>query len=135
MTLDDHSAAMHLWRHTPGIGLSRADGPEAIQAYLQRNPDLSQCAWLDQTLVGTILAGHDGRRGYLHHLCVHRDFQRRGIGTLLLAHALGALATQGMDKVHAFLFTDNEAGRTFWERQGWTWRRDIGVVSRVIQTP
>jgi hypothetical protein len=44
-------------------------------------------------------------------------------------------AAQGLDKVHAFLFADNEAGRAFWERRGWTWRRGIEVISCLIQTP
>lgn len=134
MTMGEHSLAMDLWQNTPGIGLSQADGPESMEAYLRRNQDLSQCAWMGETLVGTILAGHDGRRGFLHHLCVHQEFRRQGIARLLLSHALAALAAQGMDKVHAFLFANNEEGRRFWTRMGWTWREDIGVVSYLIQT-
>ena len=50
---------------------------------------------------------------------------------MLIDSALGALAEAGLDKAHAFLFTDNEGGRKFWERIGWNWRTDIGVVSRM----
>ena len=131
MTMNDYPAAFSLWQDTPGIGLSAADGPERMRGYLQRNPGLSQCAWEGGTLAGTILAGHDGRRGYLHHLCVHEGHRHRGIGRLLVQGALDALAEAGLDKAHAFLFTDNEDGRKFWERVGWTWRTDIGVVSRM----
>lgn len=131
MTMNDHSAALSLWQGTPGIGLSAADGPETMRAYLLRNPGLSQCAWHGDTLAGTILAGHDGRRGYLHHLCVGEAHRRLGIGRLLVESALAALAEAGLDKAHAFIFTDNEAGRKFWERIGWNWRADIGVVSRL----
>lgn len=132
MTMTDHPEAMNLWRGTPGIGLSPADGPEAMRAYLLRNPDLSQCARIGAALVGTVLAGHDGRRGYLHHLCVHEGFRKLGIGRLLVSRALDALAAEGIDKAHAFLFTDNGTGKTFWESAGWVWRTDIGVVSRTI---
>lgn len=130
MTIFDHGAAMELWTQTSGIGLSRADQPEAMDLYLQRNPGLSHCAWADTRLVGTVLAGHDGRRGYLHHLCVHAEFRRRSIGQQLVNAALQALAQAGLDKAHAFLFTDNHQGRQFWDSIGWTWRTDIGVVSR-----
>ncbi len=133
MTMTDHPEAMDLWRRTPGIGLSAADGPEAMRAYLLRNPGLSQCARNGEALVGTVLAGHDGRRGYLHHLCVDEGFRGRGVGRQLVSSALDALAAEGMDKVHAFLFADNGEGRKFWESVGWSWRTDIGVVSRTIK--
>lgn len=129
MSATDHAAAMALWRNCTGIGLSAADEAEAMQTYLQRNPGLSQCAWAGGFLVGTVLAGHDGRRGYLHHLCVRDDFRHQGIGRRLIASALEGLGALGLEKAHAFLFTDNEAGRRFWEGVGWTWRTDIGVVS------
>jgi putative acetyltransferase len=129
MSINDHAAAMTLWRDTPGIGLSAADEAEAMQSYLQRNPGLSQCAWVGGLLVGTVLAGHDGRRGYLHHLCVREDFRHRGIGRQLIACALEGIGALGLEKAHAFLFADNETGRRFWDRIGWTWRTDIGVVS------
>lgn len=133
MTMNDYPHAMNLWRGTPGIGLSAADGPETMRAYLLRNPGLSQCARLDGILAGTVLAGHDGRRGYLHHLCVGEAFRRRGIGRMLVESALSALAEAGMDKAHAFLFADNATGRIFWEKAGWSWRTDIGVVSRMTR--
>lgn len=133
MSISDHAAAMTLWQNTPGIGLSAADEAQAMQSYLQRNPDLSQCAWADELLVGTVLAGHDGRRGYLHHLCVHDDFRHRGVGRQMITRALEGLAALGLEKAHAFLFTDNETGRRFWDRIGWTWRTDIGVVSVTIE--
>jgi len=133
MTMDDYPAAMALWKNTPGIGLSAADGAETMRLYLDRNPDMSQCAWAGNNLIGTVLAGHDGRRGYLHHLCVHGDFRGRGVGRSLVARALETLRAQGLNKAHAFLFSDNEDGRKFWEKIGWTWRTDIGVVSVAVE--
>jgi N-acetylglutamate synthase len=129
MTMDDYASAMALWTTTPGIGLSAADEANTMRAYLLRNPGMSQGAWSGDTLIGTVLAGHDGRRGYLHHLCVRDDFRGQGIGRLLITRSLEALQAHGLEKAHAFLFSDNETGRKFWERIGWTWRTDIGVVS------
>ena len=113
MSMNDYPEAMALWRDSEGIGLSAADEPGPMRAYLQRNPDLSQC-----------------RRGYLHHLCVRHTHRGLGIGRKLVESALDALDAAGLDKAHAFLFTTNADGRQFWEHIGWTWRTDIGVVSR-----
>lgn len=132
MSISDHAAAMALWQSTPGIGLSAADDAAAMQSYLERNPGLSHCAWANELLIGTVLAGHDGRRGYLHHLCVRDDFRHRGLGRQLIERALEVLDVLGLEKAHAFLFTNNETGRRFWDRVGWTWRTDIGVVSITI---
>lgn len=132
MRIHDHDQAMSLWTISPGIGLSAADSRDKIHAYLERNPGLSHCAWNENILAGTVLAGHDGRRGYLHHLCVHPDYRRQGLGRKLVHRALLGLETLGIDKAHIFLFTDNENARAFWTQIGWTWRCDIGVVSRVI---
>ena len=133
MTMDDYPSAMALWKTTPGIGLSAADEAETMRAYLLRNPGMSQCALAGASLIGTVLAGHDGRRGYLHHLCVDENFRGQGLGRRLVIRALEALRAQGLEKAHAFLFSDNETGRKFWERIGWTWRTDIGVVSVTMQ--
>ena len=133
MTISDHPAAMDLWKITPGIGLSAADEAESMRIYLERNPNMSQCALSGENLIGTVLAGHDGRRGYLHHLCVHDGFRGRGVGRSLVTRALETLRAQGLNKAHAFLFSDNEDGRAFWTRIGWTWRTDIGVVSVAME--
>ena len=75
---DDIDKAIDLWQSTPGIGLSSADEPQRIQAYLERNPGLSYTAWKGDFLVGAVLCGHDGRRGFLHHLVIHPDHRRTG---------------------------------------------------------
>lgn len=76
----DYDAVMTLWRETPGVGLSAADNREAIAAYLLRNPGLSFAAWDGPRLVGAVLCGHDGRRGYLHHLAVAPAYRRQHLG-------------------------------------------------------
>jgi ribosomal protein S18 acetylase RimI-like enzyme len=112
----DHAAAWSLWQRTPGVGLSAADEPQAIQRFLQRNPGLSFVAADGQALVGTLLCGHDGRRGLIHHLVVDGERRRCGIATALLDAARAALATQGIDKAHLLVFRSNEEGLAFWNR-------------------
>lgn len=126
----DFESILALWHATPGIRVSEADSPELLARFLDRNPGLSFVAQTESRIVGTIMAGHDGRRGYLQHLAVAPDFRRRGIGTQLVRTCLEALAKEGILKAHLFVLCDNADGIRFWQRQGWQPRGDICMYSR-----
>src|ERR1700679_3018196 len=96
LCVEDFSAAFALWQTSEGVGLSEADSQPAIARFLQRNPGLSAAAVEDEQLVGTILCGHDGRRGLIYHLVVDADHRRRGIGSALLHGALLRLRAAGI---------------------------------------
>ena len=64
------------------------DSREGISRYIKRNPSTCFAALSDGKIVGAILTGHDGRRGMIHHLCVHPDFQRMGIAGILVSNSL-----------------------------------------------
>ena len=132
MTLADYAAVVALWRATEGIGLSGADEREPIRAYLARNPDMSFVALAGKRIVGAVLAGHDGRRGYLHHLAVRPNWRRRGIGGALVDASLTRLAAAGIPKCNLFLFDHNETGRAFWEQHGWSARVDLVVMQKPL---
>ncbi|MBN2234543.1 MAG: GNAT family N-acetyltransferase [Opitutales bacterium] len=135
LRINDYNAVMALWNQCDGIGLSEADSRESIQAYLDRNPGMSFIASAgDGAALGAILAGHDGRRGYLHHLAVHPSHRRKGIGGRLVEHALAALKEAGIGKVHLFIFNTNTSGLAFWEASGWKLRTDIAIVSKTIES-
>ncbi len=129
-TIGAYEVVYSLWEACDGIGLSSADSRNSIQMYLERNPGFSLIAYDGQTVVATILCGHDGRRGYIHHLAVRADYRRRGIGRLLVDKSIEALEACGIKKCHLFIFHDNTSGIQFWENIGWTYRQDIGVVSK-----
>ncbi|MCE9565918.1 MAG: GNAT family N-acetyltransferase [Planctomycetes bacterium] len=129
----DIPAALALWQGLPGIGLRDADSPEAIARYLDRNPCCSFVATNDaDELVGVSLAGHDGRRGYLHHVAVVPALQKRGLGRKLVEHCLTALKCEGIDKVNFWVKADNAAGLAFWNRVGGRERTDLVVVSIML---
>lgn len=129
MTPDDIGPTLRLWRETEGLTLREADSPEALAHYLERNPGMSFVACVGGELVGAVICGHDGRRGYLHHLAVHPDHRRRGIGNALVERCRAALRDHGIDKCHLFVRTENKSARAFWIRAGWTPRRDIVTMS------
>lgn len=126
LTIDDYDAVYALWQSVPGVGLNNIDDSrKGIERYLLRNPLTCFVAELDGSLAGCILAGHDGRRGYIYHLTVSRNHQRQGIGQALVAAALDALIAEGIAKVALVVFASNELGNEFWERIGFTTRPDI----------
>lgn len=122
-----------LWSHSAGVGLSDADSRENMTMYLERNPGMSFVAMSECTLVGAVLAGHDGRRGYLQHLAVAENFRKRGIGRKLVAACLDKLGEYGIAKSHIFLFRENTVGERFWQSIGWTVRDDLNVVSKMVR--
>lgn len=126
----DHSALLRLWQRTPGIMLREEDAYAPFCAYLQRNPGLSLLVEVQGEVVGCLLAGHDGRRGYLQHLLVEPAFQRRGFARLLLERTLASLAELGVHKCHVFVLTDAPQALGFWRAQAsWQARLDIQVFS------
>lgn len=126
MTPADYASVYALWMSCPGMGLNdRDDSEEGIRRYLERNPDTCFAAEEEGTLVGAILSGHDGRRGYIYHTAVAPARQRRGIGAKLVETALAALRVEGINKAALVVFSRNEAGNAFWERMGFTAREDI----------
>ena len=125
----DYDAAHALWLATPGVGLSAADERGPIERYLARNPGLSFVAEEGGALLGTILCGHDGRRGLIHHLMTVPGVRRRGIGRSLLRAGLRALRAQGIDKCHLLVVGDNEAGKDFWRAVGAAERVELALFS------
>ena len=133
MKIDDYDAAYALWRNTPGMGLNNVDDSrEGIARYLKRNPRTCFIAEVDGELVGIILAGHDGRRGYIHHTCVNVTLWNNRIGTRLVGTALNALHTEGISKVALVAFERNERGNSFWERMGFSVRPDLVYRNKAL---
>jgi N-acetylglutamate synthase len=134
LAISDYDAVYALWQKTEGMGLGDSDSREAIAAFLDRNCGLSAVAcFADGQLVGAVLCGHDGRRGYLHHLAVARSHRNQGIGRALVDGCLTKLAALKIQKANLFLFANNAEGRTFWLKQGWSAREDIVLVQKGLK--
>lgn len=125
----DTCAMLDLWSSIPGIGVGKGDEEASLRAFMERNP--STCLVLRENgrLIGTVLGGFDGRRGYIYHLTVHPDYRGRGYGKALLGRVAQELKNLGAPKIHLFAFSDNQAAAGFYPSQGWELRGDIQVFS------
>jgi N-acetylglutamate synthase len=131
MEIENYEQVYALWQSVEGIGLHKdCDSKNGISAYLERNPGLSFVARDNEKVVGAVLCGHDGRRGYLHHLAIARPYRNKGIGRTLVEHALSVLDSLGIAKCHLFVFSENDDAQTFWQKIGWTKRIDLKVMSK-----
>ncbi len=133
MTMNDHDEAVELWDQVPGITLSDADSRESIFRFLSRNPGTSLVAECEGRVIGTIMGGHDARRGYLHHLAVVPEFRGTGIANWLVDECLFRLREAGIDKCHLFVYRENDRAVEFWTKTGWTQRTELEMFSKDIR--
>ena len=133
MKIEDYDQVYQLWLSCRGMGLNNIDDSrEGIERYLKRNPETTFVAEDDGKIVGIIMAGNDGRRGYIHHTAVSPDRRHEGIGTGLVEAAIEALKSVGINKVALVVFTRNEGGNAFWEKMGFTERTDLTYRNRAL---
>ncbi|MDR3051877.1 MAG: GNAT family N-acetyltransferase [Oscillospiraceae bacterium] len=133
--IDDYDAVYALWRRTSGMGLNDVDDSrEGIARYLKRNPHTCFVADAEDEcgIIGVIMSGHDGRRGFIHHTCVASEIRHSGIGTRLVDAALEALRAEGITKVALVVFGRNGGGNAFWERLGFTARPDLNYRNKAL---
>lgn len=134
MTLDDYERVYALWLSCKGMGLNDLDDSrEGIGRYLERNPTTCLVAEADGAILGVILAGHDGRRGYIYHTAVSPDHRHEGIATRLLDAAMDALKAEGINKSALVVFSRNADGNAFWERMGFTEREDLVYRNKTLR--
>jgi len=126
MTINDYDSVYSIWCSCSGMGLNNLDDSEAgIEKFLSRNPETCFVAVENSCTVGVIMAGHDGRRGYIYHTAVAPEFRKQGIATALVENAVNALKSCGINKVALVVFERNDAGNKFWEKLGFNVRSDL----------
>jgi ribosomal protein S18 acetylase RimI-like enzyme len=133
-TMADYDEVIAFWKEEEGIGLSEADERDGMALYLARNPGMSLIVRDGNSVIGAVLCGHDGRRGYLHHLTVASSHRHQGIGKTLVKSCLQRLREEGVQKCNVFLYSDNAEGEKFWRVMGFANRLDLKVMQRSTAT-
>mgnify|MGYP000011891147 FL=1 len=122
----DYDQVYQLWLSCVGMGLNDLDdSKEGIARFLQRNPQTCLVAVENQTIIGAILVGSDGRRAYIYHTAVHPNYRRRGIARQLVETVLTVLDELKIHKVALVVFKRNTEGNRFWEKLGFSVREDL----------
>ncbi|OEF25379.1 GNAT family N-acetyltransferase [Vibrio rumoiensis] len=129
MDIADYDSVIALWCQTEGMSIRDADSRESIGRYLERNSGLSFVAESESEIVGAVLVGTDGRRGYLQHLAVSPKFRGQRLGCELVSTSLDALSKLGIPKTHLFVYNDNVSAQQFYEKLGWFPRDEIRIYS------
>ena len=129
MCIADYDSVINLWCETEGMSIRDADSKQSIATYLERNPGLSFVAESKQGVVGAVLVGTDGRRGYLQHLAVSTEFRGQKLGCKLVTEAVNALAGVGVPKTYLFVYNDNINAQKFYEKLGWFPRDEVRMYS------
>ena len=126
MTMEDYEEVHKLWMEISGFGIrSIDDSKEGVERFIKRNPTTSMAAFHEGKLIGSILCGHDGRRGCFYHLCVQKEYRKHGIGKAMAVFCMKALKEEEINKVSLIAFQKNEGGNQFWRKVGWTFREDL----------
>ncbi len=131
MKKNDYDELTALWNSFPGTTMTGADSRKDFEKFLSRNGDYCFSGFENANLIGSVMAGNDGRRGYIYHLAVGQSQQGKGTGMKLMTASENALKDAGIEKIHLFIYTDNTAIE-FYEKTGWHRRSDIAVMSKVL---
>lgn len=118
ITLDRYEELVTLWRNTEGLWTSDDDDYDNLQSFLERNPGLNLMVLYEDRIIGAVKCSHDGRRGYIHHLAVKKEFRNHGIGRELIENCVENLRKEGIKKIRVFVLDNNRATLEFWKNLG-----------------
>ena len=126
MVPGDYDKVYALWKSIKGFGIRKIDDSrEGVEAFLRRNPTTSVVAEKDGEIIGAILCGHDGRYGYMYHVCVKEEYRRQGIGKDMVVFCMQALRAEHINKIALIAFITNDGGNAFCHQIGWKPRADL----------
>ncbi|HKZ39456.1 MAG TPA: GNAT family N-acetyltransferase [Candidatus Hodarchaeales archaeon] len=134
MKVADFGHVRELWKNS-GISLSLSDQPEELAKMLERNPDLCLvCCETGGKIIGAVLGGFDGRRGWVHHLAVSSDFRHLGIGTMIMKELQGRfehLCTAVKLKLE--VVSSNMEVIAFYKQLGWDERPELVTMTKTLR--
>lgn len=128
----DYEKVVELWKNS-GLVLRPGDELEGIKLKLERDSDLFLIAEEDHEIVGVVMGAWDGRRGWINHLAVKPDHQRRGIGISLIQELEKRLTQKGARKVNAQIYRSNAKSIEFFKSAGYEVHSDLVMVGKFLK--
>ena len=86
----------------------------------------------DETVIASVMVGHDGHRGIVYYVATHPDFQRKGLGAAAMRAAEGWLTQRGVWKLNLLVRAENEAVRSFYEKLGYEVEPRLCMARKLI---
>jgi len=130
---DDYLEAFELWKNSgAGISVARSDSLDEIEKKLNYAPDLFLVAEIMGKLIGTVIGGFDGRRGMIYHLAVSRQFQKLGVGKMLMNEVESRLRSKGCLKSYLMVTKENTQVIDYYQNLGWN-VMDLCVMGKELE--
>lgn len=130
----DIQSMIELWHSTPGIQVGLGDDEQSLKLFLELDSTICLIIKEENLLIATILGTYDGRRGFVYHLAVRPEYQRKGLGKKLLGSMIIELKKHKAKKINLMVRNDNLLAMEFYNQQGWEKRSDIQVYSLTAET-
>ncbi|MHB1317521.1 MAG: GNAT family acetyltransferase [Anaerolineae bacterium] len=116
----EYDSVLALWQASaPGIEIRPSDSRAEVEKRCRRDQDLFLVAEREGRIVGVVMGGWDGRRGWIHHLAVAADAQGQGVASALVDQLEDRLRALGCLKVNLLVRRGNEAARSLYMRMGY----------------
>jgi ribosomal protein S18 acetylase RimI-like enzyme len=129
-SIKDYDRVLEIWKETE-LSVVSSDSKKQVERMIKRNPRLCFVGRVNNKIIGVVMGGFDGRRGYVHHLAVDPDYQNRGFGRLIMKELMERFSTLKVHKVHLFVEKRNEKVINFYENLGWNLRDDLIMMSYI----
>jgi ribosomal protein S18 acetylase RimI-like enzyme len=129
-SMESYDDIISIWRKA-GINVGSTDTKDEIKRILDINPQLFLVGKIDQKIIGVVIGGFDGRRGYVHHLAVDSDYQKKGYGKMIMDELIARFRKMGVHKVHLFIEKYNKEVVNFYLNLGWEIRDDLIMMSYI----
>ena len=128
---EDEQAVIALWNLVLPDSAPHNDPATVIRKKLAAERDLFFVATVEGRVVGTVMGGYDGHRGWIYSVAVDPHSQRQGIGSALLRHAEEALIERGCLKVNLQVRASNAAVIAFYAKLGYAVEERVSMGKRL----
>lgn len=122
-----------LWREALGYKDAHNNPNLSIDKKIAQNDDLFFVAVIGVSVIGTIMAGYDGHRGWIYSVAIAPTYRRQGLGSRLIKHAERELIAKGCVKINLQLSEGNESVTEFYESLGYAVEKRICMGKKIAE--